>query len=116
MARSNSNGAAVSATADLSLRKRGEPALDLIEPGSRGRREVHVEARIAAEPAFDGRSLVSAVVVHDQMHVEFLRHCFFNGAQELQELLRAMPAMQFTDHFAVAMFSAANSVVVPCRL
>jgi hypothetical protein len=38
--------------------------------------------------------------IHDQMHVEFLRHCFFNRAQELQELLRAVASMQLTDDFA----------------
>jgi hypothetical protein len=34
---------------------------------------VHVEARIAREPTFDGTSLVGTVVIHDQTHVEFLR-------------------------------------------
>ena len=81
------NGAAMSAAADLALGERGEPALDLIEPGGRGRREVHVEARMASEPAFDRGSLVRAVVVHDQMHVELRGHRLINGAQELQELL-----------------------------
>ena len=59
-----------------------------------------MEARMASKPAFDGRSLVGTVVVHHQMHVEFLRHRLFDRAQELQELLRAMPSMQLTDDFA----------------
>jgi hypothetical protein len=45
------HGAAVSAAADLALRERGEPALDLVEPGGRGPSEVHVEARVAIEPS-----------------------------------------------------------------
>ena len=84
----------MSAATDLALGQGGEPALDLIEPRGRGRSEVHVEARIASEPSFDGRSLVGTIVVHHQMHVEFLRHRLFNRAQELQELLRAVPSMQ----------------------
>lgn len=94
------NGAAVSATADLALGERGEPSLDLIEPRGKGRREVHMEARIAREPTLDGGSLVGTVVVHHQMHLEFFRRCLVDRAQKLQKLLRAVAPMQLTDDFA----------------
>ena len=34
---------AMGAAADVVLRERGEPALDLVEPGGEGRREVNAE-------------------------------------------------------------------------
>src|SRR5271166_7021457 len=90
----------MSTATDLALGQGCEPALDLIKPRGRGRSEMHMEARIASKPAFDGRSLVGTVVVHHQMHLKFLRHRLFNRAQKLQELLRAVPSMQLPDDFA----------------
>jgi hypothetical protein len=43
-------GAAVHAPAELFLRERREPALDKIDPGGAGRREVQMEARVARQP------------------------------------------------------------------
>jgi len=40
----------MSTAADLPLGQRGEPALELIEPKSRCRRDVSVEAEIARAP------------------------------------------------------------------
>jgi hypothetical protein len=110
------DNAAVSATADLAFGEGSEPTLDLIEPRSRGRREVHVEARIAGKPSFDGRSLVGTVIVHHQMHVEFLRHRLFNRVQELQNSCERCRRCNSPMTLPVAMLRAANSVVVPCRL
>ena len=47
------HGAAVSPAFDLAFGDQREEALDQIEPGSRGGREVHVKARIAREPRAD---------------------------------------------------------------
>lgn len=51
----------------------GEEALDHVEPGCRGRREVRVEARMRLEPALHRRGLMSGIVVDDQMQVEMRR-------------------------------------------
>jgi hypothetical protein len=72
----------------------------LIEQRSAGGREVHVEPRIARKPASDGRGFVGTVIVHNQMYIELLRHRLFNCVKELQELLRSVSSMQFTDDFA----------------
>ena len=53
------------ATADAIAGDQAEEALDLVEPGAGGRREVHVEARMALEPRLDLGVLVSGVVVGD---------------------------------------------------
>ena len=106
---------AVSAATDLPLCERGEEALDLIYPGSRGRSEVHVKARMTHQPATHGGGLVRAVVVHHQVYVELCGDVCFDGVQELQELTAAMAAMQFAMTSPVATSSAANSVVVPWR-
>jgi hypothetical protein len=60
----------------------------LIEPGAAGWREVKVESAtfVALEPALDGRTLVSAVVVHDEVKVQLGRQLAFQLAQELGEL------------------------------
>lgn len=88
---------AVGASANASLRERGKPALDLIEPERRSRGEVNVEARVASKPVLDGRRLVGAVVVHHQMHVQHLRHARIDRAQEQQELAAAVTPMGLAD-------------------
>ena len=59
------------ATPDCSLGDDPEPALYLVEPGGVGRRVVDVEPWTLRQPGADFGVLVSAVVVDDQMHVEF---------------------------------------------
>ncbi len=53
-------GRSMRAAADVVLRQRGEPALDLVEPGRRGGGEVDVESRVAREPGLDRGRLVDA--------------------------------------------------------
>ena len=94
------DGGAVSAATDLPLREGGEEAFDLVDPRRRGRREVHMKARMPGQPTAYGRSLVRAVVVHHQMYVESCWHIRVDRTQEFQELAAAMAAMQFSDDFA----------------
>src|SRR6266536_5543192 len=42
---------------------------DQVQPGAVGRREMHVEARVAGEPGADGGVLVGGVVVADHMQL-----------------------------------------------
>ena len=90
--------AAVHAPMELVLRQDREPRLDLVEPGTRRRREVQVIAWMLGEPALDGGGLVRAVVVKDEMDLEGGRYGRVNGVEELAEFARAMPLMTFGDH------------------
>src|SRR6516165_9521552 len=67
----------------------GEEALNHVEPGSRGRREVQMEARMRLEPALYGRGLVGGIVVDHQVEVEAGRGLMVDQLEKAQEL--AMP-------------------------
>lgn len=88
------------AAADALLSEGGEPALDMIEPGSQSGREVHVEPRMAGKPIAYRRRLVRVVVIHHEMDVHAARHVGLYGTQELQELAAAVAPVEFADHLA----------------
>ena len=102
-------GAPVDTPAELLLRQGGEPPLHEGDPRAAGRREMHMEARMPRQPAMDERGLVRAGVIHDEVDVQRARHRRINGRQEGAELPGAVPLMELA-------FSAANNVVVPCRV
>ena len=77
-----------------------EEALDLVEPGGAGRREVDMPTRMAGQPTLDGRGLVGGVVVHDQMNVEVIGNLGFERAQELEELAAAVAWEALADDLA----------------
>ncbi len=56
--------------ADSLLGNFREEAFDLVEPGSTGGCEMHLEARPLGEPTFDTRGFVGRVVVHHQMDLD----------------------------------------------
>ena len=73
----------------------GKPPFHQIEPTGTGGHEVKNETRMAAKPRLDLRSLMGAVVIHDQMQ----RH--FSGkllVQTPQPLLMPMPRKALADH------------------
>src|SRR5579863_1178219 len=94
------DGAAVDAAADLFFGESGEPTFDQVQPRGRSRREVQVKARPFGQPAPDQLGFVGAIVVQDEMDLEFLRHVAVNGVEKLAELARAMAAMQLAQHTA----------------
>ena len=65
----------------------GEQALDHVEPGRGGRREVHMEAWMALKPAPHGGMLVSSVIVGNQMHRQMSRGFAIDLVQKPDELL-----------------------------
>ena len=87
----------MSTALDFALADQCKPTLDKIEPRCQGRREMYMEARMASEPVFDRGSLVSAVVVQDQVRIEFGRDIGFDGAQERKELFGAVTPMHFVN-------------------
>ncbi len=101
------------AASDALVGYQAEETFDLVEPGCRGRRKVHVEAGMLGQPRLDGRMLVGGVVVGDQVQVERLGRGPVDGPQEFEPFLMAM---HWPMTLPVATSSAANSVVVPWRL
>ncbi len=63
-----------------------EEALNHVQPGCRGRREMHVESRMFLEPLLDVRVLVGRVVIADQMQRFVLGRFPVNLAQEIEPL------------------------------
>ena len=63
-------GASEAATANRLLCDESEPAFNLVEPGSVGRREVDMEAGSLREPEAYLGVLVGGVIIHDQMGIE----------------------------------------------
>ena len=91
---------AVRAAAELLGGQLGEPALDEVQPGARGRGEVQHEPRVGGQPLVDRRRLVGRAVVEDDVDVEIGRDLAIEGLQELLELDRAVAAVQRADDLA----------------
>src|SRR5579859_862781 len=89
--------ACVSATSKLLVGKHREPALDLIDPGAIGRREVDVEAGVAKQPPLDERRLVGAVVVHNEVDIESVGQFSIDAVEKALELDGAVATMGLAD-------------------
>ena len=93
-------GRAMDAAADLLVGEQGKEALDLADPGGRGRGEVDVPAGALGEPVADQLGLVGAGVVDDEMDVEIGRNVGLDGVEELAELPGAMAGEALADDLA----------------
>lgn len=100
------NGLLQSASADKAaatnslVAEQREPALHQIEPGCSGGCEVHLETRMARQPAANRRSFVRAVVVQDEVNVQFGGHIGMDRLQKFSELDGTVAAMTLPDHLA----------------
>lgn len=108
--------AAEDAAADGVVGDAPEEALDLVQPGGKGRGEVEAEALMPGKPGFDLGMLVGGVVVDHQLQGELLGRVAIDRAQEAQELLVAVSRHAFADDLAGGHFEGGNSIVVPLRL
>ena len=79
------------------FRELGEEALDGVEPGSRGRREVKVEPGMALQPFLDLGVLVGRVVVDDEMDVPVLWGLAIDLVEEADELLMPVALYALAD-------------------
>src|SRR5260221_8775410 len=84
---------------DLLVGDKRKEALDLIEPGGAGGREMDMPARPFGEPVADQRGFVRGVVVHDKMEVEIARDGGLDPVEELTELRGTMAGVAFADDF-----------------
>ncbi len=78
-----------------------EEALDGVQPGGRGGREVENPARVVGQPSLDLGMLVGPVIVQDGMDDLARRDGALDGVEELDELLVAMLGHAAADHGAV---------------
>ena len=104
------------AAADTISGDQAEEAFDLIEPGRRCGREMHVEAGMLGQPSFDCGMLVGGVVVSDQVQVEAVGRAAVDEPQEFEPFLVTMALHAFADHFAGGDIEGGERVVVPCLL
>ena len=95
------DGRSMDAAADLVIREQAKKALDLIDPGCRGGREVDVPTRPFGEPVANELGLVGSSIVDDEMDIEIPRDIGLDGVEKLAKFLRPMaakaPANDFTD-------------------
>lgn len=77
------------ATADAISGDLGEEPLHHVEPGSRSRREVQMEAGMRFDPALCGRGLESGIIVDNEMEIEAGRGRLIDQSEKVQEV--AMP-------------------------
>ena len=93
-------GRGVHAALQLLAHQFGEPAFDLIDPGSGGRREVDVPVRSPRQPSLDRRGLVGGVVVHDDVEVQPLGDAPVDLLQEVEELPGPVASVALADDAA----------------
>ena len=84
-----------------SLRQGGEEALDGVEPGCRGRREVKGPTWIADQPLSHGGVLVGGVVVEDRVDGLSRGDLALDGVQKADEFLMPMTLHIAADHRSV---------------
>src|SRR5271166_2753711 len=88
------------AATDAITSDQAEEAFDLVEPGRRGGREMHVETGMLGQPSLDRRVFMGRVVIRDQMQVEAFGCAAVDEPQELKPFLVTMALHAFADHFA----------------
>ena len=74
---------------------------DQVEPGTGRGSEVQVESWMAMQPTLDSRMLVSGVVVHNQVQVQFAEGLLIDVLEKAGEFLMSMLRHAVTNHTAV---------------
>src|SRR5580704_2336457 len=69
-----------------------------------------MEARMAQEPALDGRGLMGAVIIEDQVQLQVAWHRGVDGCKEVAKLDRAVALMELADHGASLGVERGNQV------
>src|SRR5271155_3577237 len=86
------------AAAQLLFGECGKPSFDEIKPTGRSGREVQVEAGPLDQPIPDHGGLVSAVVVQDQMNIQFGWQVGFDGVEEAAKFFGTMALLGLSNH------------------
>ena len=77
-----------------------EPDLNLVKPGSVGRRQMDMETRVQGQPSLHPGMLVSGIVIDDQMNLQILRDIRIDMLQEVEVVLMAVPLLAFCEDLA----------------
>lgn len=85
---------------DCALADETKPTLDLVKPGRICGCEVRMKSGPTSEPRTNLRMLVSAVVIHHDMNVEFGGHIGFDVPKESQKLLVSVSGFALADDAA----------------
>ena len=78
-----------------------EPTFDQIQPGARGRSKVEMTTGVSLDPGFHPGMFMRAIIIHDQMEIEFGGSFGIDFLQETEKLLMPMARHAISDHFAV---------------
>ena len=89
------------AAPDAPSRDDGEKALDGVQPGGLGRREVKDLSGMISQPGVHLGALVGSVIVKDDMDDLACRNLPLHGVEELDEFLMAMPFHATAHHGSV---------------
>ncbi len=106
---------AKNAALEPSLCEGSEEALDGVEPGGRLRREGERPSRMTFEPSANVGMFAGRVVVDDDADRPSRRNLFLDDIDEADEFLAAWRCMPGPITAPSRTFTAANSVVAPCR-
>lgn len=83
------------------LREFTKPAFNQIQPRTGRWSEVQMKTRMPLEPGFHAGMLMGAIIIHDQMEIEFGRGFAVDFLKESEELLMPMAWHAASDHLAV---------------
>ena len=90
-------GGSVNTAADLLLGQQSEEPFNLVDPRSRGRREVDVPPWSPGKPITDQACLVGSRVVDDDVDVDVIGNILLDEIEEAAELSCAMSRQAFAD-------------------
>src|SRR5207244_1864863 len=83
------------------LRQFAKPPFHLIEPTRTGRNEMEDKAGVVLEPKLHLGVFVRAVIIQNQMQLQFLGKLLIQSAQKFQEFLVAMPRKALANDFSL---------------
>lgn len=91
------------AAADHSTCDKRKQTFHLVEPRTAGGSEVKLEAAplFRFQPSLDDRTLMSGIVIQDEVNVLVRGQLFFQLVEKPDELARAMPELATANHFPV---------------
>jgi hypothetical protein len=88
-------------SAETLLAEFAKPAFNQIQPGAGRRSEVQMKTRMPLDPGFHAGMFMRAIIIHDQMEIEFGRSFAVDFLKESDELLMPMTGHAVSDHLAV---------------
>jgi len=89
------------AATDTFVGNLAEPTFDQVQPGTRSRDKVEMESRMPPQPGFHTWMFVGAIIVYDEVQVEFGRGSAVDFLEETDKFLVPMARHTVADYLAV---------------